>query len=95
MELAITLADDNTALVARIDKIVRIATLLDDVDNVVLDALLDAITSGSKHPDGPASRSAWLSYHVDHHFLLPALAAATQLCQPAQDAVCLDSEAVQ
>ena len=41
MELAITLADDNTALVARIDKIVRIATLLDDVDNVVRGLFVD------------------------------------------------------
>lgn len=87
MDVAITQHGSNVALDARIDKIVQIATLLDDIDDATLDVLLHAACSGTKHVAGPASRCAWSAYHDEHSASLPALASATQLCQPSPDAL--------
>ena len=87
MDVAISQHGSNVTLDARIDKIVQIATLLDDVDDATLDVLLSAARSGTKHVAGPASCCAWSAYHDEHPESLPALASATQLCQPSPDAL--------
>lgn len=95
MQLAISQDDSNRDIVARIDKIVQIATLLDDVDDATLDVLLDTVRNGTKHSAGLASRCAWAAYHAEHSETLPALTKAPQLCQPSQDALGLVCEVIQ
>lgn len=87
MDVAIPQHCSSVTLDARIDKIVQIATLLDDVDDATLDVLLNAARSCTKHVAGPASRCAWSAYHAEHPESLPALVSAPQLCQLSPDAL--------
>lgn len=69
----------------RISVIVNIASALDEIDEEALQQINAIINVAKKHPIGPASTVAWSQYHTAHQLSLPALAAASQLCQPVPD----------